>query len=130
MGKNKAASQAAVNPDLPDALASAVVRAEAGCFPTFTEEEQARCPTLHSLLAPQLVNDPNHKGKGDPKKVLREPLLMISWDRAGGAWKWAIGDKLMNLAWDGPLPSLVGIAESVEIALAEGRYRVKKKKVS
>lgn len=130
MARRKPDGVAVSQPDLPEFLADSITRAEQGCFPTFTDEERERCPTLHSVLSPQLINDPNHKGKGDPKKVLREPLLMISWDRATGSWKWAIGDKMLNTSWAGPLPTIVGIAEQIELCLTEGRFSVRKKKVS
>lgn len=131
MAKAKPGSAAAANPDdLPEILASSVVRAESGCFPPLLDKEEETCPKLFSLMAPMLVNDPTFKGKGDPRKVLREPLLMVSWDRASGLWKWSLTDKVLNTSWDGPLPSLVGIAEAVEACLTEGRYRVKKKKVT
>jgi len=130
MARKKGEAVASVDPDLPEFLAQSLVRAEEGCFPTFTDEERKICPILHSLLSPQLINDPKHKGQGDPRKVLREPLLMISWDRAGGAWKWAITDKLLNTNWLGTLPTLVGLEASVELCLVERRYTVKKKKVT
>lgn len=131
MAKNRTGGAAATNPnDLPEVLANDVLRAETGCFPPLLDKEQESCPKLWTLLAPSLVKDPNYQGKGEPRKVLREPLLMISWDRAAGLWKWSLGDKVLNVAWDGPLPSLVGIAEAVEACLLAGTYRVKKKKVT
>lgn len=131
MSKKPAGGAAAANPsDLPEILAADVLRAETGCFPPLLDKEAELCPKLHSILAPMMVNDPNHRGKGDPRKVLREPLLMISWDRAAGLWKWSLTDKVLNVGWDGPLPSLVGIAEAVETCLVAGTYRVKKKKVT
>jgi len=131
MAKQKNGSAAAPNPsDLPEALAADVLRAASGCFPPLLDKEQELCPKLHSILGPMMVNDPAQAGKENPRKVLREPLLMVSWDRAGGLWKWSLTDKVLNLAWDGPLPSLVGIAEAVEACLVEGRYRVKRKKVT
>lgn len=121
---------ASKTPDLPQVLADAVLRAELGCFPTFTDEERKKCPHLYEMLSPSLVNDPNHRGKGDPKKVLREPLLMISWDRLNGAWKWAVSDKILNIGGGGTLGTLIDVAGQIEAQLGSGTVPFKRRKVS
>jgi hypothetical protein len=117
-------------PDLPETLAAAVLRAYEGTFPTPTEEEAQTIPHLFELLTPMMVRDPSHKGKGEPRKVLREPLLMLSWDRLQATWKLAIGDKVLNLSGQVPVRGLLTALADAEAALSAGTFPFKTKKVT
>lgn len=117
-------------PDLPETLAAALLRAREGTFPTPTQEEETQLPNLFQLLCPMMVNDPSHRGKGDPRKVLREPLLMISWDRLAATWKLALGDKVLNISGSVPVRGLLTALSDAERHLAEGTFPFKTKKVT
>lgn len=128
--KASATDSPPITPDLPETLADAVQRAQAGTFPSPTTEEEAQLPNLFQLLTPMMVNDINHRGKGDPRKILREPLLMISWDRLNATWKLAIGDKVLNLSGSVPVKGLLTALSDAEAHLVAGTFPWKNKKVT
>lgn len=117
-------------PDLPEPLARAMQRALDGTFPTATEEELKVIPVLYQMLSPRLVSDPNHNGRQEPRKLLREPLLMVSWDRLASAWKVGITDKTLDLTGAEPVRSLLTALADAEELLASGRFRFKTRKVT
>jgi hypothetical protein len=130
MARSTRASVASNPPDLVEILAQAVLRAEEGSFPTATEEEAQAIPHLFQVLTPMMVTDPRHKGKGEPKKVLREPLLMVSWDRLTSAWKVGIADKVLNLTGSVGVYSLLTALTDADKHLVAGTFLWKSKKVS
>jgi len=120
MAKAKRKDGLAVNPDLPDALAEAVRRAEGGLLPTATPTDEKDCPNLLAMLLPRSVRDPRHRGSGEPPPVLMEPLLMISWDRLNGRFKWVITNRILNTTGGMGLTQLSGLAEEIERQLGSG----------
>jgi len=120
MAKARRKDGLAVNPDLPKALAAAVTRAETGLLPTATADDEKECPNLLEMLCPRVVKDPRHKGSGDPPNVLMEPLLMISWDRLNGRFKWVITNRILNTTGGLGLTQLSGLAAEIERQLASG----------
>jgi hypothetical protein len=109
------------NPDAEKAFKLAQEQALENAFPRPTDEERKRFPNLLWMVSPMLVPDPKFKGQGESPKVLREPLLMVSWDRTAGRWKWSLSDKTLNLSISGHLDSLDAIGEQIELSVASKR---------
>jgi len=131
MTKDKPHRGAPANPsDLPESLAKVMLSASAGAVPYPSIEEEALCPELFKWLTPLIVNDPRYKGEGKPPKALREPLLMISWDRRIGAWKASISDKVLNLTGSGQIASLATTIVDVEKHLREQTFIWGQRKVT
>lgn len=121
MAEKKKPGGTPANPsDLPDSLRKVVETAAAGAVPYPTLQEQADIPELFGWLTPMIVSDPRYKGEGKPPKALREPLLMISWDRRQGAFKGSITDKVLNVGGTCLLDDLAGAILRLERHLREG----------
>jgi len=93
--------------------------------PEPTEEEREKVPQTLAFLAPELIDDPDYKGLGSARKVLREPMLMVTWDRAAGRWKWSITDRVCRVQVSGFFDSLVAFSERIEQQLMEKNVMVK-----
>jgi hypothetical protein len=128
MSKHKN-SKPPITPEVPAVVQRAIDVALASSFPKPSEQEQELLPNLLELLSPTFLADPRWKGQGEPKRVLREPLLMLSWDRMGGAWKVAYGDRVYELSGAVLVPSLVTCLVDAERLLSEGRFPFKQKKL-
>jgi hypothetical protein len=120
----------ATTPDLPTALAEYILSAGERSLPSITEEDAAQLSDLWEMMRPCLVLDPRYRGQGDPPKVLREPLLMISWDRRAGGWKISISDKVLNLAGSMPVTCLANALCEANRALANRSYPFSERKVT
>lgn len=94
-------------------------------YPAPSEEEQNTCPQLIAFLAPEVVGDPDHKGEGKPRRVHREPMLMVTFDRGARAWKWVITDRICRVQVGGQFSSLVGFSGEIEAQLREKKCWVK-----
>lgn len=112
-------------PAIPPELQTLRSRARAQVAPTVSPQESLELGQLLPLLLPSIVEIPPRNPQGTPKEVLREPFLMLSWDRAVGAWKWAITDKTYQVQTIGHVLSLIGLAEQINIAVANGKVAVK-----
>jgi len=130
MARKKADDTPAISPDLPEFLATVLdsVRQKSGPTPTLEEEE--KIPTLFQLMTPMMVNDPRYKGEGKPPRALREPMLLISWDRRASTWKVSLTDKVLNISTAIPVPTLVDALQEVEKALAGGKVTFAQRKPS
>jgi hypothetical protein len=113
------------DPDQIQRLHEWMKLAHENSYPKPTDREEAECPQLIAFLAPQVVGDPDHKGEGKPKRVLREPMLMVTFDRAFQMYKWAITDKICRIQVGGHFPELVGFSAEIERQLAEKKCWVK-----
>jgi len=130
MAKDKAKDRPAMTPDLPDVLGNALARARAGTSPPYTDQDEAHVPQLWQFLEPRLVADPRYKGNGSAGKVLREPMVMLSWDRLSGSWKWTLTDKVLNVTGILPVPGLVSCVVDLEMGFTKGTIQWKEKKVT
>ena len=99
--------------------------AHANSYPAPSQEEQESCPQLIAFLAPEVVNDPDHKGEHKPKRVLREPMLMVTFDRSSRAYKWVITDRICRVQVGGQFSSLLGFSNEIEAQLREKKCWVK-----
>lgn len=99
-------------------------------MPYASIEEEAIVPLLFGWLTPLICNDPRYKGDGKPPKALREPLLMISWDRRGGFWKASISDKVLNVSGSGALKSLATALVDTETHLRDKTFVWGQRKVT
>lgn len=106
-------------------LKSWMEQAHENSYPKPTDEEMSCCPQLIAFLAPEVVNDPDHKGEHKPKRVLREPMFMLTFDRGAGQYKWVITDRICRIQVGGQVPVLVRFSEAVEAQLAEKKVWVK-----
>lgn len=99
--------------------------AHANSYPQPTDEEKTSCPNLIAFLAPEVIGDPDHRGEHKPKKVVREPMLMVTWDTAAGRWKWVITDKVCRVQVGGWFDTLTGFSAQIEAQLSEKKCWVK-----
>lgn len=125
----KSNGRPAITPELPAALAKVLTEAGSGTFPTFSDAEMEKLPFLVDLLRPMLVDNPRHKGSGEARKVLREPIGMLSWDRNFGCWKFALGDKVLDFSGFVHVKSLLDLLTEVESQIAFGNFHTKRKKL-
>lgn len=113
------------NPDQVKVMREWIDLAREHGNPEPSAEEREKVPQTLAFLAPEVIPDPDHRGESKAKKVLREPLLMISWDRAAGRWKWAISDKVCRVQVGGHFDTLIAFSEQIERQLAEKKVFVK-----
>lgn len=113
------------DPDQILVLREWMEKAHENSYPIPSEEERTGCPQLIAWLAPQVVNDPDHKGEQKPKRVLREPMFMVTFDRSAGRYKWAITDKVCRVQVGGWFDSLLGFSSEIERQLVEKKVWVK-----
>jgi len=130
MASKPAKEKPTVNPDLPEMLVQAMEGARKLCVPFPTEEEEAEIPNLFGFLSPAIVSDPRYKGDGKPPRVLREPLMLISWDRRGGCWKVSLSDKVLNLGGSVGSGQLLRCLLVAEADLRSGSFRWSERKVT
>lgn len=123
--KRKAPDEAPITPELNGVLRAIRNQAEENFGPIPSSNEQEALKSLLELLSPQLVTVVIKGTDGKTQKQLREPLLMVSWDRGAGRWKWAVNDRTLKYTVYGHLESLLGLAEGIEQALREGKYQAK-----
>jgi len=124
MSKKKAEKNGHVN-ELPEIFEALISRARDNHTPPVNDQDQQLCPTLHQLLSPRLVDNPEYNGNGTPNKVLREPLLMLSWDRAAGMWRFSLSDKVLNFSCSGNVSCLSASIAEIEAAVASGKTTFK-----
>jgi len=115
---------------LPDVLAAFVASAKDGSLPTTPTEADRPLETLFELLRPCLVPDRKWNGQGRQKAVLREPLLMVAWDRRARAWKVTVADKQLNLSWTALAADLAGCLEAFSEGVRLGKVLPVEKEIS
>jgi len=93
--------------------------------PEPTDEEKSKVPQLLAFLSPELIDDPDHRGDHRAKRVLREPMLMVTWDRSAGRWKWSVSDKVCRVQVGGYFDGLIAFSDQIEAQLAEKKCWVK-----
>lgn len=130
MAKNKREDRQPSNPDQLTLLKLLKETAAENSVPVPSEEELRAYPNLLWLLAPMALDDPKHVGEGKPRRVLREPLFMLSWDRGAGRYKWAVMDKVLKISTYGLLDGLLDPFAAVEKQLAEKTAFVKETEVT
>jgi hypothetical protein len=130
MAKSKPNGRPATNPDLPAILIGAVEHAEGILLPFPSEQEEKELPTLFQFMTPMVVNDPRYRGQGKTPRVLREPLLLLSWDRRQGAWKVSLSDKIFNLAGSVTCSTLIGALLDTEASLRSNAFPWAQKKIT
>lgn len=125
MGRQRIDPMPPTNGKQIDAIKEALLQASENSVPIPSSEELEKLPQLLWFLSPALVDDPKHRGSQKPPKVLREPLLLVSWDRGAGRWKWAISDKTLNLSMDAHVDNLLSLGEQIEAAIVAKKVRIK-----
>jgi len=105
--------------ELPAVVEQLVARAAGQSVPKLCARDKDVLPLLWGLLVPRKLPDPLHKGEGKVRLVMREPLLMISWDGGLGLWKVAVSDKYFRLTTSASSDSLAGSLEALERALGD-----------
>jgi hypothetical protein len=93
--------------------------------PRPSAEELENCPELIAWLAPEVVDDPDHKGTQKPRRVLREPMLMVTFDRGAGQYKFTITDRVCRTQVGGNFSSLMSFSSEIERLLRERKVWVK-----
>jgi hypothetical protein len=123
--KNGRTKRPASNPDqLPEYLAAIVQQGGGEVGPTLDTDLDSY-PALCQVLSPRIVCIPPCDSYPKGTKVLREPLLSISWDRGLGAWRWSISDKVLNRRVSGAAAGLMLLLSSIENCLKDGTAQVK-----
>jgi hypothetical protein len=121
--KVQLADLAGVNPDLPKSLISSLTRAIGYKMPVPEPEVLKRFPLVMEYLSTRAIKVPSGEENGKPRDAFAEPLLMISWDRRAGSFKWNCSNKLMNFGCGGLLsmdPALW--LEEIELCIKEDRH--------
>jgi hypothetical protein len=116
-------------PDIGPVLAHVVEQGQQLHLPDPSEEERSAIGQLLELMSPRLIRDPRWSGQGQAPLVLREPLLMVSWDRRAGAWKLSISDKVLNVSGSCLVPNLLDLVVQGERGITEGRWTWAQKKI-
>ena len=117
-------------PDLKAVLIRAREKAVAGSSPDPTADDSVNVPNLLSFLEPEIIRKIDFKGQGEAPRVLREPMVMLSWDRMAGRWKWGLSDKALNLSGLCYAGSLASAISDLEKALADDKVAWKERKVT
>lgn len=112
-------------PVIPEALRALRERAAAQVAPIIDQEEFQVLEHLLPLILPSIVEIPPRSEHGIPKQVLREPLMMVSWDRAFGRWKWSIVDRTFEVQTVGHVKTLLGLIEAANAQIGRGEINVK-----
>ena len=107
---------------LPELLASAQASAQAKMKPQANPEDDERLPKLISFLTPLAMPDPHHKGPGNPKTILRESMLLISFDKRQGMWKVNLSDNALGLGGAVYCSVLGAALDTVETMLRNGTF--------
>jgi hypothetical protein len=94
-------------------------------YPKPTAEEEEQCPELIAWLAPEVIDDPDHRGSQKPRRVMREPMLMVTFDRSSGSYKFVITDKVCRTQVGGNFSSLLSFSNEIERLLREKKVWVK-----
>lgn len=111
--------------DSPPELEALRERARTQVAPVVNPEEEELIQDLLILLRPSIVRiAPKNEG-GIVKEVLREPMLMVVWDRAAGRWRWSITDRTYEISTSGYVASLLDLAEQMSGQIKDGKVIVK-----
>jgi hypothetical protein len=116
-------------PDLPAVLTHVVEQGAHLHLPMPKQEELDAIPQLVELMSPRLIRDPRWSGQGTAPLVLREPLLMVSWDRRAGGWKLSLSDKVLNVSGSCLVVDLLTALVEGERGITEGRWNWAQKKI-
>jgi hypothetical protein len=116
-------------PELPPVLAHVVAEGQKLLLPHPSPEEESGISELFELMSPRLIHDPRWSGQGTAPLVLREPLLLVSWDRRAGAWKVSISDKVLNVAGSCLVPSLLDLVGMTNALIVAGKISWSQKKI-
>jgi len=108
--------------ELPELLRMAQTNAIAKMKPSPNEQDDKLLPNLKAFLTPFAMPDPHHKGDGNPKTVLRESIVLVSFDRRAGVYKVNLSDKLLGLGGSAMSISLCSCLSDVEVLLANGAF--------
>lgn len=115
--------------DISPVLAHVIDQGQRIQLPMPTDDELAKVPQMLELMSPRLIRDPRWSGQGTAPLVLREPLLMVSWDRRAGAWKLSLSDKVLNVSGSCLVMDLLDLVVQGERAIAEARWVWSQKKI-
>lgn len=128
--KRKNGEKPSAPPDLKTVLIRAREKAVQGSCPEPTAGDQEACPNLLAFLEPEVIRKIDWKGQGEAPRVLREPMIMLSWDRMAGRWKWGLSDKALNLSGLAYADTLSSAIADLESALAGDKVAWKEKKIT
>lgn len=123
--KRKPGESPPITPELNGVLREIRNQAEENFGPIPGGAELEKCPKLLELISPGLVEVVIKGTDGKKRRELREPLLMVSWDRGAGRWKWAVNDRTLKYTVYGWLETFMGLAEGIEECLQTGKYQAK-----
>ncbi len=112
---------AAANPEIPERLGESLLAAKGQTVPEISEETNNACPLLFEWLAPRKVKLPSARPGEKAVDAFMEPLLLISWDRRAGSWKWTISNKTLNYGCGGAITELSKSFEQIEELLRLGK---------
>lgn len=90
--------------------------------PNQDEIDTTPLPNLLAFLTPFAMPDNRHKGDGNPKTVLREAMVLISFDRRAGMWSLNLTDKQLGMGGRIQCKTLAGCLTDCEMLLANNAF--------
>jgi hypothetical protein len=117
-------------PDLPEMLATVIENARSVLLPVAELQGDIELSTLFGFLSPMVIKDPRYRGDGKAPRVLREPLLLTSWDRRAGRWKCSLTDKVLNVSGSCLVSSLCGSLMDLDTELRNGSFQWSERKIT
>jgi hypothetical protein len=111
-----------VQKDMPDLIRRALDSAVNKLKPQPNQEDDQKLPLLVEFLTPYGMPDPSAKKPEEAKDVIREALLMLSFDFRSGAWKVSVSDKMNALGGSMIVTSLSTAFLELERAFKTGSF--------
>jgi hypothetical protein len=108
--------------ELPALLQKAQEAAIQKMKPAPHERDDKELPHLVDFLTPFAMPDPKHKGEGEPKTIIREALLLITFDRREGCYKVSLSDKQTAVGGSCIVQGLSTALADLEKKLGDGTF--------
>jgi len=114
---------------LPEGLEDILALAQANTRPPEPDEQEESVLALYRILSPVWVDveteieTPTGKKKVT-KKVLRQPLLMISWASNAGGWSVSVSDKTLAFRLSTVSECLATALQAINKAIEAGTIQV------
>jgi hypothetical protein len=124
MAKAKKPASEAIQVD--ERLKEILKRVRTGNLPSPTIEEEQKIPFLWPLISPSKVEEGDDNGNGRRVKGVREPILMLAYDRRLGSWSLTILDRLLEMKIHIPVTSPLFAIVEAEEAVRSGNFRPEK----
>lgn len=113
---------AILNPEMPEHLKKSIAEARTHTVPSIDDLTKKVCPHLFEYLSPRELKIEGDTEDARPKETFAEPLLMISWDRRAGTYKWSLMNKTINYGCGGSIIVLGNTIQEIEDCIAENRH--------